>query len=72
MPLVNPGGMYLMRRANVNGVDLMRNAPVHADKMSLRLRSLEGIAFLSTFLGTAGQRVRPYGGRSADALRFCC
>ncbi len=32
-PLVNPGGMYLLSRANPNGVDLMRNAPVHADKM---------------------------------------
>lgn len=34
MPLINPGGMYLMRRSNVNGIDLMRNAPVHAEKMS--------------------------------------
>lgn len=32
-PLVNPGGMYLMSRANPNGVDLMRNAPVHAEKI---------------------------------------
>lgn len=34
MPLVNPGGMFLKSRANPHGVDLMRNAPVHADKMS--------------------------------------
>ncbi len=34
MPLVNPGGMFLRSRANPNGVDLMRNAPVHAEKMS--------------------------------------
>ena len=27
-PLVNPGGMLAMSRANPNGVDLMRNAPV--------------------------------------------
>jgi hypothetical protein len=33
-PLVNPGGMYLLSRANPNGVDLMRNSPVHAEKMS--------------------------------------
>ncbi len=33
MPLVNPGGMYRLQRSNPNGVDLMRNAPVHADKM---------------------------------------
>lgn len=30
MPLVNPGGMALGTRANPNGVDLMRNAPVIA------------------------------------------
>ena len=32
MPIVNPIGMYLMRRANGNGVDLMRNSPVVADE----------------------------------------
>lgn len=31
MPLVNPSGMYLRRRSNFNGVDLMRNAPIEAD-----------------------------------------
>jgi hypothetical protein len=30
MPLVNPGGLALGTRANPNGVDLMRNAPVDA------------------------------------------
>ncbi|WP_290874050.1 M14 family zinc carboxypeptidase [Aquabacterium sp.] len=30
MPLVNPGGLWQGTRANPNGVDLMRNAPVHA------------------------------------------
>lgn len=30
VPLVNPGGMWLRTRANPNGVDLMRNAPVEA------------------------------------------
>lgn len=30
MPLVNPGGLALGTRANPNGVDLMRNAPVEA------------------------------------------
>lgn len=28
IPLLNPGGMLLNRRANPNGVDLMRNAPI--------------------------------------------
>jgi len=31
VPLVNPGGLFLRRRANPNGVDLMRNAPVHPE-----------------------------------------
>ena len=30
MPIVNPGGMAQSTRANPNGVDLMRNAPVQA------------------------------------------
>jgi hypothetical protein len=32
MPLVNPGGMARGTRANPNGVDLMRNAPVDAQE----------------------------------------
>ncbi|MHC4836708.1 MAG: M14 family zinc carboxypeptidase [Planctomycetota bacterium] len=31
IPIVNPGGMFLHRRSNPNGVDLMRNAPVEAE-----------------------------------------
>ncbi len=30
VPIVNPGGLALGTRANPNGVDLMRNAPVDA------------------------------------------
>jgi murein tripeptide amidase MpaA len=30
VPVVNPGGMWRGTRANPNGVDLMRNAPVDA------------------------------------------
>ena len=32
MPIVNPGGMLLATRANPNGVDLMRNAPLDAQQ----------------------------------------
>lgn len=45
MPLVNPAGMSRNTRANANGIDLMRNAP---------LQSRERVAFL---LG--GQRLSP-------------
>jgi hypothetical protein len=32
MPIVNPGGMWRGTRANPNGVDLMRNAPLNAQE----------------------------------------
>ena len=32
IPIVNPVGVYLRSRANGNGVDLMRNAPINADQ----------------------------------------
>jgi hypothetical protein len=32
MPLVNPGGIWLGTRANPNGVDLMRNAPLESSE----------------------------------------
>src|SRR5262249_34584442 len=35
MPIVNPGGMWRGTRANPNGVDLMRNAPVEASEKAL-------------------------------------
>ena len=34
VPLVNPVGMYLQRRANGNSVDLMRNAPIDAEGLA--------------------------------------
>lgn len=37
VPLVNPGGLYGRTRANPNGVDLMRNAPVEGE---------DGVSFL--------------------------
>jgi hypothetical protein len=43
MPIVNPGGMLRGTRANLNGVDLMRNAPVDAQ---------DGVPFL-----VGGQRI---------------
>jgi len=58
MPVVNPGGMLRGSRANPNGVDLMRNAPVEA---------LDPVPFL-----VGGQRISAglpwYRGRRGDAL----
>ena len=47
MPLVNPGGMWAHKRANPNGVDLMRNAPQQADN---RVPFLAGGQTLSPLL----------------------
>jgi hypothetical protein len=59
MPLVNPAGMLRGTRANANGVDLMRNSPVHA---SDRVPPLVG-----------GQRISAglpwYRGRAADPMQ---
>ncbi len=32
MPIVNPAGMFLTRRSNGNGIDLMRNSPIVAEQ----------------------------------------
>jgi hypothetical protein len=37
VPLVNPAGMARGRRSNPAGVDLMRNAPIHADTVATPL-----------------------------------
>ncbi len=34
LPVINPVGMFLKRRSNGNGVDLMRNAPIQAENLS--------------------------------------
>lgn len=66
MPIVNPGGMWRGSRANPNGVDLMRNAPIDAR---------EPVPFL---LG--GQRLsrrlpwyrgRPGAGMEAESAALC-
>jgi hypothetical protein len=46
MPIVNPVGMYLLRRTNGNGVDLNRNSPVDAESHS--------------YPGVGGQRYSPH------------
>ncbi|TAA48276.1 DUF2817 domain-containing protein [Corallincola spongiicola] len=37
VPLVNPGGMWMRRRCNPNGIDLMRNAPIESAERVLFL-----------------------------------
>ncbi|WP_246614953.1 DUF2817 domain-containing protein [Agarivorans litoreus] len=58
VPIVNPSGMVMQRRANANGVDLMRNSPSIA---------AEGASFM-----VGGQRVSPhlpwFRGKSGEAM----
>lgn len=60
-PIVNPGGIVLQTRANPNGVDLMRNAPVEAPE-------------ISKFFLPGGQRISKkipwYRGRKEDEMEL--
>ena len=55
MPIVNPGGMLLGTRANPQGIDLMRNAPVDAvDKVPFLVGGQRVSATLPWYRGLAG------------------
>ena len=55
MPIVNPGGMWAATRANPNGVDLMRNAPVQAlDRVPLLMGGQRLSAGLPWYRGPFG------------------
>jgi len=66
MPLVNPGGLWLGTRANPNGVDLMRNAPVNASE---RVPYLIGGQRISRSL--PWYRGRPDAPMEAEAAALC-
>ncbi|WP_077002330.1 M14 family zinc carboxypeptidase [Variovorax sp. KK3] len=56
MPMVNPGGAWLGTRANPNGVDLMRNAPVDSPERVPYLIGGQRIsANLPWYRGVAGE-----------------
>ncbi|HEY0975042.1 MAG TPA: M14 family zinc carboxypeptidase [Solimonas sp.] len=60
MPLINPGGMRLRRRANPAGVDLMRNAPVDADhEVSMWLGGQRWSNTLPWYRGRVGAPMEP-------------
>lgn len=55
MPVVNPGGLLLGTRANPNGVDLMRNAPVEsAERVPWGVGGQRLSASLPWYRGAAG------------------
>ncbi len=60
MPLVNPGGMLRHTRANMNGVDLMRNAPVDAqDAVHFLVGGQRISAGLPWYRGRLGDPMQP-------------
>lgn len=55
VPLVNPTGMAMRRRATARGVDLMRNAPVHPDTAAMPLVGGQRVSpRLPWFMGAEG------------------
>ena len=60
MPLVNPAGMRVSTRANANGVDLMRNAPVQSlERVAFLLGGQRWSARLPWYRGAAGAPMEP-------------
>ena len=60
MPIVNPGGMWRGTRANPNGVDLMRNAPVDAAQRALFMIGGQRVsANLPWYRGLSGAPMEP-------------
>ena len=60
MPIVNPAGMLRGTRANTNGVDLMRNAPVEsADRVPFLVGGQRLSAGLPWYRGAAGAPMQP-------------
>lgn len=60
VPLVNPVGMVLRRRANGRGVDLMRNAPPHPDGWGTPLVGGQRLSpRLPWYMGAAGAPMQP-------------
>ena len=70
MPIVNPGGMLRGTRANPNGVDLMRNAPVDAHEPVPMLVGGQRIsAGLPWYRGRRGEPMEPESAALCDSVR---
>jgi hypothetical protein len=67
MPIVNPTGIYSFRRANANGVDLMRNSPVRASDPPFLLGGHD----LSPKLPWFSKRVEGEAGMEAESRAVC-
>ena len=59
IPFLNPTGMVLQNRANANGIDLMRNAPVEAAKKTTFLSPYRGHRLSSSLPWYRGKEGAP-------------
>jgi hypothetical protein len=70
IPIANPVGIYLGSRANGNGVDLMRNAPVDADQSVPWLIGGQRLSnHLPWYRGKAGEAMQPEAQRLTELIR---
>lgn len=70
MPIVNPGGMRLGTRANPQGIDLMRNAPVEAvEQVPFLLGGQRWSNVLPWFRGAAGTPMQPENQALCEVVR---
>lgn len=68
VPLVNPWGIWRGKRANANGVDLMRNSPVQAEARALFMVGGQRLSpRLPWYRGEAGRPMEPEA-RAVSAL----
>lgn len=65
-PMINPIGIYKRKRANPNGVDLMRNAPIEADSKPAPL--LGGHRIGNWLPWYRGEQLEP---ENQAVIRFC-
>ncbi|MBV8030578.1 MAG: zinc carboxypeptidase [Betaproteobacteria bacterium] len=70
MPLVNPAGMVRATRANANGVDLMRNAPIESrERVTFLLGGQRITPILPWYRGAPGAPMEPESRALCDLVR---
>lgn len=71
VPIVNPVGMAAFTRCNGNGVDLMRNAPVNAERATFLLGGHRISSRLPWYRGNPGNTFEGMEAESRALLQYC-
>lgn len=71
VPLVNPAGMAAFTRCNGNGVDLMRNAPVDADRTTFLVGGHRISKRLPWYRGNPGNTFEGMEAETQSLFHFC-